>query len=392
MHHKFCIALSLLCLSACASSAKTAHAPAPTYDVRPVIESSQDDFDISGTYKKATQNYKTEKFEQSFEGFQSITLRNPNHIEAQIGLGSTAIALGLGDIAYNIFSKTIPAIKETQDHRLLADNMSSADDNNTPPKEDASKDTSQDDLATSDLKTEDDPVVPIATTASKTAASMSSTSNPIHTHSIKAYIADNLLSDVLQAHKTTIFNGLVLAEILAGKSQDIEVRLNQALEHDRSDPRLWNALGQFHDGQAAWSAAQDAYIRALKTGKAASAVINNLGMSLLMQGRYDEAAAKFTQAITIKPSSKLYDNNQRLLMILQGDYAKALRGLGETRAAHILNDAGYIAMQKEDYTLAETLFERAIETNPTYHDKAYANLAVLKEKDLWDKPAATYKN
>lgn len=181
-------------------------------------------------------------------------------------------------------------------------------------------------------------------------------------------------------------SGIVLSNIMTGQSVDAEVELNAALEFDLSDPRLWNALGQFYDGDGRTLAAQDAYLRALATGKASSAAVNNLGVSYLMAGRTDAAIAKFEQAHAMNSVTHLHDNNRRMALVLRGDMAGALSGLSGMRAANTLNDAGYIAGLKGDAARAKTLFKAAMDMAPRYHAKAHDNLQALSSEPIPSAP------
>jgi Flp pilus assembly protein TadD len=169
----------------------------------------------------------------------------------------------------------------------------------------------------------------------------------------------------------------VLAEIATGKVDDIELSLNLALERNLQDPRLWSALGQFYDKQAEHMRAQDHYIKALKMGGPKAAIINNMGMSLLLQGRREAALKKFEHAIELDQDNQLFDNNRRLVLALQADYQAATEGLTDHRAADILNDAGYIALQRGEMKLAARLLEHSIRLSPRHHQKAQANLEAL---------------
>jgi len=170
-------------------------------------------------------------------------------------------------------------------------------------------------------------------------------------------------------------------------------RLKSALDAAPTDERLWSALGKSYDQNKDWIAAQEAYAQALEHGQDWPNAINNMGMSLLMQGRYEKALDKFAQAAQIAPSKALYDNNRRLTLVLMRQYDRALDDLetddletddletddmAESRAAQLLNDAGYVAMMQGDRDRAKTLFEYAIARSATYHAKAYANLAALR--------------
>jgi len=173
--------------------------------------------------------------------------------------------------------------------------------------------------------------------------------------------------------------GLVLAEVATGRAIDEEVRLNEALEYNLHDVRLWNALGRFHDKQEDWVPAQRTYLKALNAGpKARSSVINNLGMSFLKQGQYNMALEKFEHALDLKPQHNLYDNNRRLTLALMNDYTAATDSLAEERAAGIFNDAGYIALSQKKYDIAKDLITQAIDLSPFFNLTAETNLITLK--------------
>lgn len=258
--------------------------------------SSMENFDIAEALSAAQTAYDAEQFERAAHLFQQAKLHSPpmgiENLSAKIGFGNSALALGHGDRAFDVF-RTLP---ET-----------------------------------------------------------------------------GLPSD----RQAEILAGLVLSEILSGKAVDAEVRLNDALELTHSDPRLWSALGRFYDGQGRWLAAQDCYLRALSTGRAQSSVVNNLGMSLLLQGRVDEALEKFDHALSLRPGTALYDNNRRMALVMQTKYQQAVAGLKDVRAAQIFNDAGFMAAKRGDTRIAKELFEAALRISPVYHAKAAANLEAL---------------
>lgn len=157
--------------------------------------------------------------------------------------------------------------------------------------------------------------------------------------------------------------------------------LRNALQGSPNDPRLWNALGKVHDGNEQWLDALDAYVKALavakKNGTGTAAVVNNMGMSLLMQGRKKEALAKFKQARKANPDMPVYDNNLKLAQTLSGKTDKALKGLSDSRAAQIYNDAGVIAEASGKPQKAASLYKKAIKKSPIYFELAEKNLAGL---------------
>lgn len=198
----------------------------------------------------------------------------------------------------------------------------------------------------------------------------------------KAYEVFSHHTDLVEASETekhAHLAGLVLAEVATGRAVDEEVRLNEALEYNLHDVRLWNALGRFHDKQENWVPAQRTYLKALNTGAATRAsVVNNLGMSFLKQGQYNVALEKFEQALQLNPDRGLYDNNRRLTLVLMNQYGTATQNISQERAADMFNDAGYIALHQKKYEIAEALITRAIEVSPHFNVEAETNLTRLK--------------
>ncbi len=153
--------------------------------------------------------------------------------------------------------------------------------------------------------------------------------------------------------------------------------INDGMVLSPNDPRLWNAKGHYHDKQGEWMEALSSYVEAMKSGKWRGGTINNMGMSLLLQDRLDEAQKKFQQAINLTPHNRVYENNLRMVYILQGNLDAALDNIDEVRGADILNDAGYVAMTRGKVNVARRLFSKALDISPTYHAKAQANLDKL---------------
>ena len=197
----------------------------------------------------------------------------------------------------------------------------------------------------------------------------------------KIYTAISENIDSSEEHVRRANSGMLLLELASLKPNEAEEHLRLALEGSPNDPRLWNALGKIHDGSENWLDALDAYVEALAVAKQAgtstAAVVNNMGMSLLMQGRKKEALSKFKQANKSNPDMPIYDNNLRLAQTLSGNTNAAVKDLSETRAAQIYNDAGVIAQAQGKSKKARSFYKKAIEKSPTYFELAEKNLAGL---------------
>lgn len=174
------------------------------------------------------------------------------------------------------------------------------------------------------------------------------------------------------------FTGLVLAEISEGILENPEARLKQALNISPENYQLWNALGQIYDKQERWQGSWTAYQTAAENGFSQAGLHNNLGMSLLAQKKYQGAISHFKYALRLTPESAQFQNNYRFALLMAGDYRAALENVSDDAAGTLLGDAGYIAMQREDYTLARVLLEKAIEVSPLYNQRAARNLEQLE--------------
>jgi Flp pilus assembly protein TadD len=159
--------------------------------------------------------------------------------------------------------------------------------------------------------------------------------------------------------------------------------LSPAVDEDRSLWRAWNALGHVYDMRRDWPKAEGAYQAALAANPRSEAVYNNMGMSLLMQGRHHEAAAAFAEALNIRRDLVEAEMNLRIALALQGRYTEAKAGVSEQRLSEVLNNLGYIAILRGDYDRATAFLSQAMETSPRFNETAWRNiqyLETLKEK------------
>jgi len=168
--------------------------------------------------------------------------------------------------------------------------------------------------------------------------------------------------------------GKIISGIYTDRYDNVEVAIHDGMMIDPDDARLWNAKGRWHDGRAEWMDALSCYVSAMNTGKWRSSTINNMGMSLLLQGRFAEAKDKFKQSIDLNPDSIVYDNNLRMAHILTDNFGAALKDIGDSRAADLLNDAGFVSANRGKKKLAEKLFRKALDISPVFHPDAQANL------------------
>ena len=108
-------------------------------------------------------------------------------------------------------------------------------------------------------------------------------------------------------------------------------------------------------------------------------ILNNLGFSLLMQGKIEEAMRPLEEALRMDSESTLIKTNLRIALAQRGHYRRAVTGVSDdVDYARALNNVGYVALLRGDYDHAEAYFTRAMEVDPTFNEIAWRNLKLLK--------------
>ena len=174
--------------------------------------------------------------------------------------------------------------------------------------------------------------------------------------------------------KAKALEGEGIALSLQSHSDDAVKALRAAVAADPSAWRAWNALGTEYDRRHDWPDADAAYEHALAASSGDAMVFNNRGFSRLTQNRLDEATSDFVSALASKPDFALARNNLRLAIAMKGDYEKAVSGAGASDRAAILNNAGFVAMLRGDYSTARDLLGEAMKAKGQYYAMAAANL------------------
>ncbi len=195
-------------------------------------------------------------------------------------------------------------------------------------------------------------------------------------------IFKNLSADKLEdEHSLSVQSGLALAKTLALEPGGSENRLTTALELAPKDARLWNALGRVYQSQEQWQDAALAFERAHEEGYSRAGLYNNFGLLLIAQNRPKTALRYFEHAAKMEPSSPAYENNYRTALLMNGQYARAMEGMTDMRAAALLTRSGHIAIKNKNSALARLLLTQAAEISPVYNAQAQAGLEKLAEID-----------
>lgn len=167
---------------------------------------------------------------------------------------------------------------------------------------------------------------------------------------------------------------------LMGQDELGQPLLRQAVEQDPGLWRAWNAIGRKHALEGDALRALASYDRALLANGRAASVFNNRGMALIMTMRYGEAESSFRRALAIDPALEAAKMNLRLSIAWQGRYEEAIASLKRGEAPRVLNNVGFVAMERGDFATAKMLFTKAMEISPSYYPTAAKNLEYLEER------------
>lgn len=168
------------------------------------------------------------------------------------------------------------------------------------------------------------------------------------------------------AGRVYFLNGLYPeAEKLFDKALQIDPELLDAYDH----------LGAIHNYNKQYEKALGTFQKALLINPNASYLYNNLGLAYSMLGRDADAVEAFRKAVMQgAPSSKAY-NNMGLALCRLGKYREGLEAFrAASGEAAGWNNLGYFFFLDGQYTRAIKSFEKAIELEPTYYERAAENL------------------
>lgn len=106
---------------------------------------------------------------------------------------------------------------------------------------------------------------------------------------------------------------------------------------------------------------------------------NNLGLNYLIQRDYEKAILAFEKAVDLDSNDSRIKNNLGTAFALYGNEQMALRIFKTTVGeAGAYNNLGYLYMTQGRLEDAERALEIALDTSPTYYQKAQENLDVVK--------------
>lgn len=150
--------------------------------------------------------------------------------------------------------------------------------------------------------------------------------------------------------------------------------LERAVATDPGLWRSWIALGRMHLDAGRKTDAAAAFLMAEQAAPDTASAHNDLGMAYLRLEHSDSALSHLQRALQIRPDHRVAQANLRIVKATKGDFRGAMAGVEPADRPDALNNAGYVALLKGNYELADKYLRRAIELSPTHHEIAVANL------------------
>lgn len=175
------------------------------------------------------------------------------------------------------------------------------------------------------------------------------------------------------------YEGMGRALLKMGRDQEAEQEFQAALLYD---PEMWtskNYLGIVADRRHDHQEAIHLYKVALQKRSDEPSILNNLGMAYYLDSQYEDAIRTFQHAIQVGGSNDKISNNLGLALTKLGHYDLAYdayaRGMDSAKA---YNNLGVAFLEAGKFARASRCFEKAIETQPTFYEKAKENLVLSK--------------
>ncbi|GIU03003.1 tetratricopeptide repeat protein [Shewanella algidipiscicola] len=141
--------------------------------------------------------------------------------------------------------------------------------------------------------------------------------------------------------------------------------------------RVYNAIAILEDLENHHQVARTYFALILDFQPQSAIIATNLGYSFYLVGDYEKAEFYLKQALRADPSFSRAWSNLGLVYIRKGLYRKALASFEQTMTvADALNDLGYFLMLEGKYEQAISMFQQAIDSSPTYFERAQRNLKI----------------
>jgi len=218
----------------------------------------------------------------------------------------------------------------------------------------------------------------------------------VHARLGDLYLGSGAFPQALDAYQQAVkangkyapaLQGIGFALYLGGGKAQAGSYLAKALALDPSLSRAAALLGTLENREGRPEAALAVSDASLAAAFDAD-VENNRGISLMLLGRSEEAAAAFHRAASVKKSVK-FSNNLGLALCRLGRYDEAYAAFaGVATESAALNNLGVCYMEVGNKAKAQEYFEKAIAANPRFYPQAHDNLTRLSAMEEVTLPVA----
>lgn len=170
-----------------------------------------------------------------------------------------------------------------------------------------------------------------------------------------------------------------IAAFHRGEIERAGALLNRATASATASWRAWNARGVVADHSGDWELSESAYARAASLSPDRPEVLNNMGWSLLLRGRWEEGLTLIERAALRDPKSRqIADNLELARAASSSDLPRRRPGESDSDWAARLNDTGVMAALRGDHDRAVAAFAQAIEARHDWFERAANNLALAE--------------
>jgi tetratricopeptide (TPR) repeat protein len=147
--------------------------------------------------------------------------------------------------------------------------------------------------------------------------------------------------------------------------------------------RVYNAIAILDDLENRHEQAREVFKQVLAFQPQSAVVATNLGYSYYLTGDFDNAESYLRNALREDGSFDRAWTNLGLIYIRKGQYSKALASFEQTMTrAEAFNDLGYFLMLEGQYAKAIDMFQQAIDSSPSYFERAQKNLKIAQASQM----------
>jgi superkiller protein 3 len=151
-----------------------------------------------------------------------------------------------------------------------------------------------------------------------------------------------------------------------GNAQQARQQLQQGLHQWPRDVELLRAAARLEDRQGNLPLAETLYHRAVAANPQQAGALNDLGLCLARQGKFEQSVQAIEQAINLQPDKPLYRNNAATVLV---EMRQDQRALAHLSAAHGPAESSYnlgqLLADRGRPHEAVMYFQQALELDPT---------------------------